>query len=69
MYSLRCSKVKTSRNTSENCLYISGLPHGQERSKNQDESGKTKKIDKSQEKSGFFLIRFYKIFYITVPLK
>ena len=28
------------------------MPHGQEKSKNQEKSGKTKKNDKSQEMSG-----------------
>ena len=33
---------------------ISGLPHGQEKSVNQEKSGKTKKNDKSQEKMEVF---------------
>ena len=33
-------------------MYCTGLPHGQEKSGNQEKSGKTKKNDQSQEKSG-----------------
>ena len=33
-------------------IFLTGLPHGQEKSGNQEKSGKTKKNDRSQEKSG-----------------
>jgi len=35
-------------------LLLTGLPHGQEKSENQEKSGKTKKNDKSQVKMGGF---------------
>ena len=48
------------------------MPHGQEKSGNQEKSGKTKKNDKSQEKSGknFKNYRFcqFKFTKILMPL-
>ena len=35
-------------------ILVTGLPHGQKNSGNQEKSGKTKKNDKSQVKKGVF---------------